>query len=429
MKHTLIKFLIVLSALSLNHVIAEERISFKDGLDAYQKGNYLESLRIWETLAAANDPISAHSAGVLFANGLGVTQDQAKAFTLFLQSADAGYAPAQYDVGRSYFNGEGTEVNYVEAVKWWTKAADNKNVRALFNLATLYRKGIGVPRDKALARRYYKLAADLGDSRAKAFLAGQGGAAGMNASKTDLATSGIKREPWILRQSGERYTVQASAFTNESAALSFVIDQNLADDVAIFRADINGKTWYKAIYKSFKMRKDALQARDKLKLRFSDQSPWVRRFEDIHAEMITMDRTVQGEYAALGNTTDSTRTTEVEQELQRGQSAFNIQNYSEALETWKPLADNGVAEAQYGLGFMYESGWGVEQDYDEAYQWYEKAAKLGHAKSQYNLGLLYLNGFGVDKDLDKARYWIEFAASQQDTRALELIEKGLVQGQ
>ena len=428
LKHRLIKFLIVLSALSLNHVIAEEQISFKDGLDAYQQGNYLESLRIWETLAAANDPISAHSAGVLFANGLGVKQDQAKAFTLFLQSAHAGYAPAQYDVGRSYFNGEGTEVNYIEAVKWWTKAADNKNVRALFNLATLYRKGIGVPRDKSLARRYYKLAADLGDSRAKAFLAGQGAAAGMSASKTDLATSGIKREPWILRQSGEGYTVQASAFTSETAALSFVIDNNLDEDVAIFRADINGKTWYKAIYKSFKTRKDALQARDKLKLRFPSQSPWVRKFEDIHAEMIAIDTAVQGENAALSST-NSTQTAEVEQELQRGQSAFNVQNYSEALETWGALADDGVAEAQYGLGFMYESGWGVEQDYDEAFQWYEKAAKLGHAKSQFNLGLLYLNGFGVDKDLDKARYWIEFAASQQDTRALELIEKGLVQGQ
>ena len=222
--------------------------------------------------------------------------------------------------------------------------------------------------------------------------------------------------------------MQASAFTSETAALSFVIDNNLDEDVAIFRADINGKTWYKAIYKSFKTRKDALQARDKLKLRFPSQSPWVRKFEDIHAEMIAIDTAVQGENAALSST-NSTQTAEVEQELQRGQSAFNVQNYSEALETWGALADDGVAEAQYGLGFMYESGWGVEQDYDEAFQWYEKAAKLGHAKSQFNLGLLYLNGFGVDKDLDKARYWIEFAASQQDTRALELIEKGLVQGQ
>ncbi|MDJ0957656.1 MAG: SPOR domain-containing protein [Arenicellales bacterium] len=421
MKHELIKLLVVLSTLSLNHVIAEERVSFKDGLDAYQKGEYLESLRIWETLAAANDPISAHSAGVLFANGLGVTQDQAKAFTLFLQSAQADYAPAQYDVGRSYFNGEGTEVNYIEAVKWWTKAADNKNVRALYNLATLYRKGIGVPRDKALAHKYYKMAADLGDSRAKAFLAGQSDLASTSASN-DL---GIKREPWILRQPSERYTVQASAFTSESSALSFVKDHDLDDDIAIFRANINGKIWYKAIYKSFKTRKDALQARDKLKLRFPRQSPWVRRFEDIHAEMITMNTAGLGEYSTM----DSSWSVDIEQKFQQGQSAFNVQDYSEALESWKPLADNGVAEAQYGLGFMYESGWGVEQNYSEAFAWYEKAARLGHAKSQYNLGLLYLNGFGVNKDLDKARYWIEFAASQQDTRALELIEKGLVQGQ
>ena len=403
-------------------------MSFKDGLDAYQKGEYLESLRIWEALADADDPISAHSAGVLFANGLGVAQDQAKAFMLFLQAAQAGYAPAQYDVGRSYFNGEGIEINYVEAVKWWTKAADNKNVRALFNLATLYRKGIGVPRDQVLAHKYYRMAADLGDSRAKAYLAGNKNPAG-SPSRTESAASSIKREPWILRQSSERYTVQASAFTSESSALSFVKDHDLDDDIAIFRANINGKIWYKAIYKSFKTRKDALQARDELKLRFPRQSPWVRRFEDIHAEMITMNTADLGEYTAPNTEMDSPWSADIEQKFQQGQSAFNVQNYSEALESWKPLADNGVAEAQYGLGFMYESGWGVEQDYGEAFGWYEKAAKLGHAKSQYNLGLLYLNGFGVNKDLDKARYWIEFAASQQDTRALELIEKDLMQGQ
>ena len=404
-------------------------MSFKDGLDAYQKGQYLESLRIWETLAAADDPISAHSAGVLFANGLGVARDQAKAFMLFLQSAQAGYAPAQYDVGRSYFNGEGTEINYVEAVKWWTKAADNKNVRALFNLATLYRKGIGVPRDQALAHKYYGIAADLGDSRAKAYLSGKKDPAGMSQSEVDSTASSIKREPWILRQSGERYTVQASAFTSESSALSFVKDHDLNEDIAIFRANINGKVWYKAIYKSFNTRKDALQARDELKLRFPRQSPWVRKFEDIHAEMITMNTVGLSEYTASNTAMESSWSADIEQKFQEGQSAFNVQNYSEALASWKPLADNGVAEAQYGLGFMYESGWGVVQDYNEAFGWYEKAAKLGHAKSQYNLGLLYLNGFGVDKDLDKARYWIENAATQQDARALELIEKGLVQGQ
>lgn len=414
LKHQLTKFLILLSLASINHVIAEERISFKHGLDAYQKGKYLESLRIWEKLAAADDPISAHSAGVLYANGLGIEQNQEKAFGLFLQSAAAGYAPAQYDVGRSYFNGEGTDISYIEAVKWWTKAADNKNVRAMFNLATLYRKGIGVPRDQVLAHRYYEMAADLGDSRAQAFLANQQDQA------SSSTFSDIKREPWILRQPSERYTVQTSAFTNESSALSFVKDHNLSDDVAIFRANLDGKVWYKAIYKSFATRKEALQARDKLKLRFPAQSPWVRRFEHIHAEMIAMD---------AGNAANLLQSTEITEELQRGQSAFNVQNYSEALETWKPLAVTGVAEAQYGLGFMYESGWGVEQDYGAAFQWYEKAAKLGHAKSQYNLGLLYLNGFGVDKDVDKARYWIEFAASQRDTRALEHIEKGFVQGQ
>ena len=51
-------------------------------------------------------------------------------------------------------------------------------------------------------------------------------------------------------------------------------------------------------------------------------------------------------------------------------------------------AEQGQAEAQYTLGFMYAKGEGVPQDYAEAMKWFRKAAEQGHAEAQHNLGVM-----------------------------------------
>ena len=38
-------------------------------------------------------------------------------------------------------------------------------------------------------------------------------------------------------------------------------------------------------------------------------------------------------------------------------------------------AEQGLVQAQYNLGDMYEQGQGVRQDYAEAFRWYRKAAE------------------------------------------------------
>jgi TPR repeat protein len=37
--------------------------------------------------------------------------------------------------------------------------------------------------------------------------------------------------------------------------------------------------------------------------------------------------------------------------------------------------------------------------------WYQKAAEQGLAEAQYNLGFMYVNGKGVLKDYKQAVYW------------------------
>ena len=98
--------------------------------------------------------------------------------------------------------------------------------------------------------------------------------------------------------------------------------------------------------------------------------------------------------------------------LDEGMAAYNRGDYATALREWRPLAEQGVAEAQSRLGFMYTFGEGVSQDHAEAVKWYRKAAEQGYAKAQFNLGIMYDNGLGVPQDYAQAHMWFNFAASR-----------------
>jgi len=90
------------------------------------------------------------------------------------------------------------------------------------------------------------------------------------------------------------------------------------------------------------------------------------------------------------------------------------QNDTETVRRWRLAADQGDANAQFGLGMAYENGRGVEQDFAEAVRWYRLAADQGDARAQYNLGLMYANGAGVPQNDVMAYMWANLAASRSD---------------
>ena len=78
----------------------------------------------------------------------------------------------------------------------------------------------------------------------------------------------------------------------------------------------------------------------------------------------------------------------------------------------RQAAEQGDAEAQYALGFMYATGEGVSKDEPEAVRWYRLAADQGYASAQYFLGVMYADGRGVSKDEAEAVRWYRLAADQ-----------------
>lgn len=83
---------------------------------------------------------------------------------------------------------------------------------------------------------------------------------------------------------------------------------------------------------------------------------------------------------------------------------------SKDLQTLQTQANQGIAEAQNGLGELYAKGKGMPQDYTQARAWYEKAAAQGHPHAQNNLAELYFAGLGGPQDYVRAYMWVDLAA-------------------
>ena len=104
-------------------------------------------------------------------------------------------------------------------------------------------------------------------------------------------------------------------------------------------------------------------------------------------------------------------------DFDKGMEAYDKGDYATALKEWRPLAEQGHAKAQNGLGVVYADEQGVAQDYKQAFHWFQKAAEQGDATAQVNLGLMYYNGDGVTQDYKQAVYWYQKAAEQKYARA------------
>ena len=57
-------------------------------------------------------------------------------------------------------------------------------------------------------------------------------------------------------------------------------------------------------------------------------------------------------------------------DFQKGWDASKKGDYATALKEWRPLAEQGDANAQSNLGWMYDNGLGVLEDDKAAVKWY-----------------------------------------------------------
>ncbi|TKG15360.1 sel1 repeat family protein [Vibrio breoganii] len=62
-------------------------------------------------------------------------------------------------------------------------------------------------------------------------------------------------------------------------------------------------------------------------------------------------------------------------------------------------------------------GYGVSKNPDKGYELIKRSADQGNADGQAALGWLYQEGYGVPKNLTSAAYWYELSAEQGNSAA------------
>jgi len=120
--------------------------------------------------AQQGDAEAQYNLGVMYAQGLGVTQNYAEAVKWYRKAAEQGYAAAQFNLGGMYHQGQGVpqeampdgEWDYSEAMKWYRKAAEQGHANAQSNLGLMYAQGQGVTQDYAEAYFWFNLAVASG---------------------------------------------------------------------------------------------------------------------------------------------------------------------------------------------------------------------------------------------------------------------------
>ena len=86
--------------------------------------------------------------------------------------------------------------------------------------------------------------------------------------------------------------------------------------------------------------------------------------------------------------------------------------HDKAAKWYRKAAEQGSALAQTNLGYLLDTGRGVDEDDEEAVKWYRRAAEQEYARAQYLLGTMYATGKGVTKDEAEAVDWYGRAADR-----------------
>ena len=69
--------------------------------------------------------------------------------------------------------------------------------------------------------------------------------------------------------------------------------------------------------------------------------------------------------------------------------AMRTGNFAEAYCIMRPLAEDGDADAQYNIGWMYLNGYGLRVNDSLALDWWKKASVQGHTDANFSIGMLY----------------------------------------
>ena len=139
--------LIYLTLLPLTICISTVRADFKEGGQAYLRGDYEAAANEFRPLADRGDHRAMYALGSMYSAGHGVEKDLTKSLELFTEAAKYGRPDAMYKLGLMYESGQGVTQDLVKAARNYQKSAKKGYPLGQYRLGLLYIDGKGVKKN------------------------------------------------------------------------------------------------------------------------------------------------------------------------------------------------------------------------------------------------------------------------------------------
>lgn len=150
-------------ALGLVCMTAPARAGLDEGMDAYNRQDWIAAYQEFKPLADSGEPVAQYFLASMYFNGWGVPKNDQAMVRLFRASAEAGVPMAQFLYGVLHLAGErGVAKSEIIAVRWIRLAANQGVLPAMDQVGTFYRKGTVYDVNLVEACAWYESAALLG---------------------------------------------------------------------------------------------------------------------------------------------------------------------------------------------------------------------------------------------------------------------------
>jgi TPR repeat protein len=130
--------------------------------DAFERGEYVTALELYETLAAQGEAEAQFQLGLMYEQGLGTDVDGQMAQRYYEQAAEQQSPQALDALGMLHLKGEGVIQNFKESLRLFQQAAEQGYPPAQYNLGLAYADGKGTFRDPVRAHMWFNLASANG---------------------------------------------------------------------------------------------------------------------------------------------------------------------------------------------------------------------------------------------------------------------------
>lgn len=153
----MLRVLLATMVVAASMVSSAARADVVRGIEYFERGDYDAAAAELLPLIGT-DPSAQYVLGLIYHSQILAAPDGIDGIGLITRSAEAGYLPAQNELGRIYRTGDGVDQDFDKMMHWYEQAATQGDVGAQLFVADGYAYGFGVAQNRVEAYKWYEIA-------------------------------------------------------------------------------------------------------------------------------------------------------------------------------------------------------------------------------------------------------------------------------